>query len=305
MKRTKTQRGITTIALAVTVMVLFTLAVVAIKAVQDDGIIKYAKLASQKYKYSDAREDAELIMSNWSVGKYLGETKTILEFLQENFSSVETLEDRKYKIFHKGYEFVITADESGNYTISNPEIPSDFWIYEIANDEVTITGFNLTGTGLGGVADSYYMYGTTMTLNFATLTFPSVLNGKPVTAIDLKQIISPGQFSSMWIPVYGVEKIVYSDSIKSISCSNYIFLWQDLKEVVLPKNLESITGNTLFGGRYYKDITLPETVKEVGHSSLIGVSVVWVKTNELYELGQKSWYGDFQGAWGANTLRKN
>ena len=43
MKRTKTQKGITLVALIITIIVLLILAVVAIGAVQNDGIIEYAK----------------------------------------------------------------------------------------------------------------------------------------------------------------------------------------------------------------------------------------------------------------------
>ena len=43
MRRTKAQKGITLVALIITIIVLLILAVVTINAVVDDGIIKHAK----------------------------------------------------------------------------------------------------------------------------------------------------------------------------------------------------------------------------------------------------------------------
>ena len=57
MKKTKTQNGITLIALIITIVVLLILAVVAINAVTGDGIIQHAVNAKEDYqKASDAEE---------------------------------------------------------------------------------------------------------------------------------------------------------------------------------------------------------------------------------------------------------
>ena len=49
MRKTKTQKGITLVALIITIIVLLILAVVAIGAVQNDGIINRAKDARDQY----------------------------------------------------------------------------------------------------------------------------------------------------------------------------------------------------------------------------------------------------------------
>ena len=54
------QKGITLVALIITIIVLLILAVVAIGAVTNDGIINYAKNASDDYNRAETEENAML-----------------------------------------------------------------------------------------------------------------------------------------------------------------------------------------------------------------------------------------------------
>lgn len=63
MKRTKTEKGITLIALIITVIILLILAVVAIGAVQNDGIIQHAKNARDEY--NQAQQNEQTILQNY------------------------------------------------------------------------------------------------------------------------------------------------------------------------------------------------------------------------------------------------
>ena len=60
MRKTKTQKGITLIALIITIIVLLILAVVAIGAVTNDGIINYAKNAREEYGKAQNNETTTL-----------------------------------------------------------------------------------------------------------------------------------------------------------------------------------------------------------------------------------------------------
>ena len=60
MRKTKSQKGITLIALIITIVVLLILAVVAIGAVQNDGIINYAKNAREEYGKAGVNEEVTL-----------------------------------------------------------------------------------------------------------------------------------------------------------------------------------------------------------------------------------------------------
>ena len=60
MRKTKTQKGITLVALIITIIVLLILAVVAIGAVRNDGIIDHAKNARQDYSAAQTNESTLL-----------------------------------------------------------------------------------------------------------------------------------------------------------------------------------------------------------------------------------------------------
>jgi len=59
-QNTKTQKGITLVALVITIIVLLILAAVAIGAIQNKGIIKYAQNASADYEAAEKQEQSVL-----------------------------------------------------------------------------------------------------------------------------------------------------------------------------------------------------------------------------------------------------
>jgi len=59
-QNTKTQKGITLVALVITIIVLLILAAVAIGAIQNKGIIKYAQNASADYEVAEKEEQSVL-----------------------------------------------------------------------------------------------------------------------------------------------------------------------------------------------------------------------------------------------------
>ena len=60
MKRTKTQKGITLVALIITIVVLLILAVVSINAIQNEGIMSQAQQAADKFNQSQKDEQEKL-----------------------------------------------------------------------------------------------------------------------------------------------------------------------------------------------------------------------------------------------------
>ena len=60
MKRTKTQNGITLVALIITIVVLLILAVVSINAIQNEGIMSQAQQSAEKFNQSQKEEQETL-----------------------------------------------------------------------------------------------------------------------------------------------------------------------------------------------------------------------------------------------------
>ena len=75
MKRTKTQKGITLIALIITIVTLLILASVAISSIQNDGILSYTENVANKY--NQAQRDEQSVLDQY-LGYLKGEEWTII-----------------------------------------------------------------------------------------------------------------------------------------------------------------------------------------------------------------------------------
>ena len=83
MKKTKTQKGITLIALIITIVILLIIAVVTIGSIQNSKIIDHAQNASSKYTLEQEKEQIELALGEWQIQKVLG-GKTFKEVVESN-----------------------------------------------------------------------------------------------------------------------------------------------------------------------------------------------------------------------------
>lgn len=80
------QKGITLIALVITIIVLLILAIVSIKILIDQGIIGHAKNATDKYTIGKEKEFITIAYSNYQMQKFAATDTTELKKLQEYFS---------------------------------------------------------------------------------------------------------------------------------------------------------------------------------------------------------------------------
>ena len=79
----KKQNAITLVALIITVIILLILAMVSISLVMNGNLIGKSKTAVDKYSEEEIQEQIKLAYSEWQMSRYLGETKTAVEFMQE------------------------------------------------------------------------------------------------------------------------------------------------------------------------------------------------------------------------------
>lgn len=66
----KQQKGITLIALVITIIVLLILAIVSISLVWQDGIINHAKNGVNAYSEAQVNEQAQIDAANTAMGQY-------------------------------------------------------------------------------------------------------------------------------------------------------------------------------------------------------------------------------------------
>lgn len=113
------ERGITLIALVVTIIILVILAAVTINLVfNNNGLLFMTQEAKEKYQKEQAREEVVLILSEWQIQKYT-QRMELFEFLKTKpeLSKVEKNVDNTITVVRNGYTFQIT--ETGE--ISNLE----------------------------------------------------------------------------------------------------------------------------------------------------------------------------------------
>lgn len=116
-------KGITLVALIITVIVMIILAGVAIHlTIGKNGIFSSSRQVVESYKMASAKEKIELSISSYQMNQ---ENTTLIDELKkiEGFSSIHTQDDNRlpYKVVVDGYEFVINEDLS----ISDQETPKE------------------------------------------------------------------------------------------------------------------------------------------------------------------------------------
>lgn len=96
-KRVRQEKGITLVALIITIIVLLILAVVSINAVQNDGIINYAKNARTEYEKAQEKEQGLLeyyeSLMGGTVGKWKQEGATITKINEDKTKTVLKIGD--------------------------------------------------------------------------------------------------------------------------------------------------------------------------------------------------------------------
>ena len=142
-KRDLKERGITLIALVVTIVVLLILAGVTVNTLfNDNGILNYAKTSGNEFKIQAVREKIEAIKLNWEAEKVVDSSITI-EKLWEDLEKAEIIDSKdenvslkstvteneneitKYEIETKeGYlvEIIVTKKSNGSITVEIGEI---------------------------------------------------------------------------------------------------------------------------------------------------------------------------------------
>ena len=153
-RKSKTQKGITLIALIITIVVLLILAVVTIRAVQGDGIIKHAKDAKEQYSVAEEKEKLYLAVNeSFMSGKGVIEETSLTNALnskfgdnnwqysekaEEYFKVKISASEREYKIYKNGK---VEEEKSGKYYVVGKQGDSELVIYYLSDDK--LKGYNL------------------------------------------------------------------------------------------------------------------------------------------------------------------
>ncbi len=154
----KKNKGITLIALVITIIVLLILAMVSIAILTgDNGILTQAINAEEENEKAAAEEKLRLALIEYRAQKYT-DNKELKEFLEnhKDISSVEG-DTAPYTVIVDGYQ--VEVDANGEYNENN---------FQLAGPRPQVENILITTDGTTEPADGSLTEGTTVQINFDT-----------------------------------------------------------------------------------------------------------------------------------------
>ena len=194
------EKGITLVALIITIIVLLILAMVSISLVMNGGIINKSKSAVDKYSQEEVQEQIKLAYSEWQMGQYTGETQTASAFIQSKLNSIY------------GAGSVTSVEESnGTFTVSFAN--GKQYTYNVATGVAakvkTISEYPDATPGTATTENSKYTSGTLTAVIPAGYT---VSNVAAEQSIENGLVIKKGNNEWVWIPVANVTDLYTTNS---------------------------------------------------------------------------------------------
>ena len=164
-------KGITLIALVITIIVLLILAGVTIAAVSgENGLLNKAEQAMEEHKKAAAEEQIKLKLNEWKIEKEQNPDSVLEDFLKNRFGedNVSKNEDNTYTVIQDGYEGIV--DEDGNLI---GDIQKAGPRPQVENIQITTDGDNV-------VEDYSIEEGTSVQINFtATMKNGTITSIEP------------------------------------------------------------------------------------------------------------------------------
>ena len=260
MKRdfSKLEKGITLIALIITIIILLILAGVTIGTLSRTGIFNKAKQTASTYSEKKAEEDVSLLLKEWmmdnagngiTLGDFL-DTKVQAQLIeiddsvnQEDSSKIGIIKDK----------FLVIVDKNGNIIETQKVGPRP--ILDSSSIKITLQD----GTE---IEDRSQELGTRLKVTFntsmenGTITKVEVVSSNPVVQAELQQVdgvtkasyITNGTDKTIKFKIYGkVEEEEYT-SIKQISVEN------KYERTITANSLLKAIGDNMFENDSYEKI---------------------------------------------------
>ena len=299
----KESKGITLIALVVTIIVLLILSAVAINlTIGSNGIFSRASEAVIVNENAEVYEQLQFKVLDYQVDNVqssdenavLSQLKSKGYVNSDNTINVEILMGKSMKTgngtIENGDVYVL---EESYETENNNLIMNYDLIYYNSKKEASNLGKVFTDSvpedyleptsedyfefdeSTGGIAlkdaDSYYESDEEIFLGINTLVIPSTYNGKQVKRIGIRYYNGEKdtQGHVMGIPnLADVETIIIPSSIEILGERSFSGC-TGLKNIIIPDSVTTIEGNAFSGCTGLNDITIPDSVTSIGGVSFL------------------------------------
>ena len=271
----KGHKGITLIALVVTIVVLLILAGVSIAMLGgNNGIITQAQKAKDSNTTGQIKEEVELAYSSVCTDLSTGEITEdkFAEKLGEELGITVSETNKNYNFNYKGEDITISKT-TGQVKTGEESIDGEIkWIYnENSDGKIEITGMDLseyTYTDAQGNRAFYsetYYNDVTIDLTNQTLIIPDKIDGKDVVKFNLEKILlgkfigTDGfDFKGNNLRILGVTTIKSRAKLDEFSTKSSYNYFADLRYIELPETVLKI--NCDFGEYGYKKIYRTVTI---------------------------------------------
>ena len=249
----KNGKGITLVALVITIIILLILAGISIQALTNQGLFTQAQKANDITKMADAREQITRVLNEWQVEKLTSSTnfevffnKKVTENAIDGFEKSD--EDGKYNIYKDSYVMVIDAE--GN-------IDEDI---QKSGPRPKVSNIKITTDGTTEVLDNSQMPNTKLQINFDS----NIINGTIKSVTPAVPYTTNGTETEVKFTIVGT--VNGTDYIRTQKVSleskykkrQYPELTADKLNVVL-----STTENKTFEDLYMNKIVIPAGFKIV------------------------------------------
>ena len=245
----KKNKGITLVALVITIVILLILAGISISALTNTGIFGKAKDAQTKSALAEAKEKMTLLLNEWQMD-HVTSTKTLETFLQEKVTD-KTIEEYKkldngnYEVYINGYVGVI--DGEGNIVEEMQK----------AGPRPTISNITIKSEdGTTDVADNSQKAGTKLQINFSS----SMENGTIKAVTPAVPYTTNGTETSVTFTVVGAIDGKDYTIKKTVNVASK---YKQFEKLTLDKLNTSFTENKTFQDPKGNIITVPTGFKIV------------------------------------------
>ena len=292
--KNKKERGITLIALVVTIVVLLILAGVSINFVLgNNGIINKTKDAKVELRASTVEEQRDLWLQDRYISKNSGETPKsmdeILSELQENniltadeVLTIKNNQNNEIKIGSKTISFKV---EDGNKDDNVDTAQSTYFIWETTDTEAKITGLKDEAKQLEDILVPDIYEGlpvTTLNAQFSGTKMKNITIGKNINSINIYAFIDSK--NNPLCPT--LENINVNENNKKYSSIDGVLFSKDAKEIIqypfnksdeeytMPNSTEKI-GDLAFACTKVKKINFSDNLKCVtGYASFKNAEII-------------------------------
>ena len=276
MRKTKTQKGITLVALIITIIVLLILAVVTISAVRDSGIIKYAEDAVKQNEEAQEKELISLAYSAYIMEKKMYGTGTF----EVEGATISGNEEKGYEIVFSKSKNEYIVDKTGKVEKNENNLKwVAAWVCDGTSWGPKIINDGNTAEPQGQIVAKFYNTGKTISFNGITSNeYHLVIEGTgQMTSVadnawrsELAEITDEESLKN--VKMLFTTKVEIKEGITNIPQAAFSQPFINLKEVIMPESITEIENDAFSSCANLENVIIPSNVTKIHDSAFKGCS---------------------------------